>query len=77
MVNAITNADKILQEVLSDSALIKNMGYNPNDYCRMSEALVCDIPVIRAIAMIIDGCVENKSERTMYNTISDYLKQSL
>ena len=72
-----SNGDKILQAVIADERLIKYYDYDPNDYNSITDALESDIPVICAIAQIINGIEQKSTEREIYNEVSNYLKSNI
>ena len=74
-----TNGDKILQAVIADEQLINSYGYNPDDYNSISEALNSEIPipVIQAIAKIIDKNEQKVPEKEIYNEVSSFLKTNI
>lgn len=73
----MTNGDKILQAVIADEQLIKFYDYDPNDYSSLTDALESDVPVIRAIAQIINGNEQKATEREIYNEVSNFLKSNI
>lgn len=73
----LTNKDKILQAVLIDQRLCEYAEYNAADFETISDALDSDIPIICAIAKIIDGNERNLTEREIFNDVSNYLKQTI
>ena len=77
MISQTTNADKMLQSVLSDSTIIKKIGLHPDDYCRIDDALVSDNPIIRSVAMMIAGVSDNETERNIYTKVFNYLKDNI
>ena len=72
-----TNGDKILQAVIADEQLINSYGYNPDDYSSISDALNSDIPVIKAIAQIINRNEQKATEKEIYNEVSNFLKTNI
>lgn len=72
-----TNDDKILQAVIADEQLIKFYGYNPDDYSSIADALDSDIPVIQAIAKIINRNEQKATEKEIYNEVSNFLKTNI
>ena len=77
MAKYLTNGDKILHAVLSDQKLCEYAEYNIADFETISDALDSDIPIVCAIAKIIDGSERNLTEREIYNEVSNYLKQTI
>jgi len=72
-----SNGDKILQAVIADEQLINFYGYNPNDYSTVAEALDSDVPVIQAIAQIINRNEQNATDKEIYNEVSNFLKTNI
>lgn len=72
-----TNGDKILQAVIADEQLVNFYGYNPDDFSSISDALESDVPVIHAIAQIINQNEQKATEREIYNEVSYYLKSKI
>lgn len=72
-----TNGDKILQAVLADEHLINLYGYNPDDFCSLSDALEADVAVVKAIALIINRKEQNASEKEIYNEVSNFLQSNI
>lgn len=77
MAKYLTNADKILQAVLSDQRLCAFAEYNQADFETISEALDSDNPIVCAVAKIIDSNEHNSTEKEIYNEVSNYLKQNI
>ena len=77
MAKPITNSDRMLQSVLSDSRLLEYGGYNPDDYPTINEALYADNYVVQAVAQIIDGKERNLSDKDIYNVVTNYLKSTI
>lgn len=77
MAKPITNSDRMLQSVLSDSRLMEYGGYTPDDYQTINEALYADNYVVQAVAKIIDGKERNLSDKDIYNIVTNYLKSTI
>lgn len=77
MAKHLTNSDKILQSVLYDQKLCKQYNYEPSDYETISDALVSDMPIVCAVAKIIDGNENKSTEREIFNEVSNYLKNNI
>ena len=73
MAKFITNSDRVLQSVLQDERLAEAYPFNPNDYETIEDALQSDNYVVCTIAKIIDGKNEDKTEKQLYNEITNYL----
>ena len=73
MAKLLTNSDRILQSVLQDERLSETCPFNPYDYETLDDALQSDNYVVCTIAKIIEGKNEGKSEKQLYNEISNYL----
>lgn len=72
-----TNEDKLLQAVLNDKQLYDIYGFDPDDYCSIAEAMDSDIPVVKAIATIIERHEEKVSEKEIYTEVSNQLIRQL
>lgn len=77
MAKYLTNGDKILQAVLSDQKLSEYAEYNISDFETIADALDSDIPILCALAKIIDGSEHKQTEKEIYNEVSNYLKQTI
>lgn len=76
----MTNEDKMLQLVLSDSRLISFYEYNLEEFPTIQNALDADNPVVVAIAKIIIGVAGNTDKNTqkeVYNEVFNYLNQNI
>ncbi|MCD7900220.1 MAG: hypothetical protein LUH22_10195 [Bacteroides sp.] len=76
----MTNEDKMLQLVLSDTRLGSFYEYNPEDFSTIQNALDADNPVVAAIAKIIVGVAGNTDKNTqkeVYNEVFNYLNQNI
>jgi hypothetical protein len=78
--SSVTNGDKMLELVLSDTILSSSYGYKPEDFRTIADALVSDQPVVVAVAKIIQGLISN-SEKTrqgdVYKEVFSYLQKNL
>lgn len=72
-----TNSDKILQAVLQYDVLAKYGEFNPSDYETVSEALLSDNAIVCAVAKIIDGKSNEKTDKELYNEVNNYLKEKI
>ena len=76
----MSNEDKMLQLVLSDSNLSSFYEYEPKDFSTIEDALRSENPVIVAIATIISG-VNGNSEKSIqkevYNEVFNYLNRNM
>lgn len=77
MAKYLKNSDKILQAVLSDAKLAELGKYNPEDIPSIDDAQFSDNPVIKTVALLINGINTKLSERQIYNQILDYLRGEL
>ncbi len=77
MAKYLTNGDKILQAVLSDTKLIEYADYKLSELETITEALDSENYIVCIVAKIIDGKERDLSEKEIYNEISDYLKQNI
>lgn len=80
----MTKEDKLLLEVLSDLTLQDEYDYNPDDYQSLADAEQSDVPVVRAVAMMIRGLrgingteADKAKMKTTYDTVFNYLKTKL
>lgn len=76
----MTNEDKMLQLVLSDSKLISFYEYKPEEFQTIKDALDADNPVVVAVAKIIIGVAGNTDKNTqkeVYNEVFNYLNQNI
>jgi len=76
----MTNQNKMLQLVLSDTNLNEKYKYNPKEYLTIESALKSDNPVVVTVAKIIKGVKEGSDKSTFketYNEIINYLNQNL
>jgi hypothetical protein len=77
MAKYITNSDKILQAVLQDERLAEYGNFNPDNYETIEDALQSENTVVCAVAKIIDGKSERKTDKELYNEINNYLKENI
>lgn len=76
----MTNEDKMLQLVLSDSKLVSFYEYNPEEFQTIKDALDADNPVVVVVAKIIIGVAGNTDKNTqkeVYNEVFNYLNQNI
>lgn len=76
----MSNEDKMLQLVLSDSNLSSSYEYDSNDFQTIKEALESDIPVVVAVAKIIrgiKGSSEKSIQKEIYNEVFNFLNQNM
>lgn len=71
------NNDRILQAVLKDCDLCKKGGFSPDEYRTITEAMNSDNTIVKAVAKIIEAYDSETSERTMYTSINNFLKDNL
>ncbi len=72
-----TNADRILKAVLDDSELTKFGNYAPYEYADMETALASENHIIVAVARIIQGKAESRTDKDIYKEVSNYLKERI
>lgn len=72
-----TNADRILSAVLDNSRLTEYGQYEPFEYADMDTAESSNNPTIVAVAKIVKGVNEGKSDTAIYNEVSNYLKNKI
>lgn len=80
----MTKEDKLLQAILSDLTLKDAYDYDPDDYETLYEAEQSDVPIVKAVAIIIrglrgiNGSVADKAiKKTTYDTVFNFLKTKL
>jgi len=76
----MSNQDKMLQLVLSDSNLSSYYEYNSDDYQTIQDALESEIPVVVAVAKIIrgiNGNSEKSIQKEVYNEVFNYLNKNI
>ena len=71
------NYNKILEAVLLDEELMEYAQYEPSEISSLEYALGSNNAIVRAVATIVEGLNEEKSEKEMYNTVNDLLKKKL
>jgi len=72
-----TNKDRLLAAVLSNSSLVTYGKYSPEDYPDLESAELSENATVMAVAKIIRGVAEDKSENTIYNEVSNFLKTNI
>lgn len=72
-----TNMDRLLAAVLSNSELTKFGNYSAYDYTDIETAEMSNNPTVIAVAKIVRGVSEGKSETAIYNEVSNYLKTKI
>ncbi|MDR1182302.1 MAG: hypothetical protein LBL13_10045 [Bacteroidales bacterium] len=76
----MSNEDKILQLVLSDSNLGSFYKYDSSDFQTIEDALDSDNPIIVSVAKIIRGVNENSNksnQKEIYNEVFNYLNNNV
>lgn len=76
----MTNGDKMLQLVLSDSKLSSFYEYDSEDFPTIEDALDADNPIVVAVAKIIQGVAGNSDmgiQKEVYNEVFNYLNQNI
>lgn len=72
------NKDAMLEAVLSDSELMEHYGYTKEDIgSSIYDALNSDIPVVHAVALIINEQSDGADDNTIYKRVLDYLQTNL
>lgn len=77
MAKQLTNADRLMQAVLSDAKLAEYGEYNPDDYATIDDAIVSDNFCVQAVAKIIYDKEQNQSDKEIYNDVSNFLKSTI
>lgn len=75
-----TQKDKMLRMVLNDPRLIEAYDYDVSDYEDIYDALDSDVPVVVAVAKIIQGLNGSTSPtdiKRVYDTVFHYLNNNL
>lgn len=72
-----TNADRILAAVLDNSRLTEYGQYEPFEYADMETAESSSNPTVVAVAKIVRGVNDGKSDTAIYNEVSNYLKNKI
>ncbi|MBR6105395.1 MAG: hypothetical protein IKP81_10120 [Paludibacteraceae bacterium] len=73
----ISNSDRILQAVISDIRLAEKIGYDPNDYQTINDALESGYPILYAIAKIIEKVEQGATDKEIYNEVCHYLENNI
>lgn len=76
----MTNEDKMLQLVLSDSNLNSFYEFDSEEFPSIKDALRADKTVVVAIAKIIRGIAGNSDksiQKSIYQEVFNYLNQNL
>ena len=71
------NYNKILEAVLLDEKLMEYAKYEPSEISSLEYALGSDNAIVSAVATIVEGLSEEKSEKEIYNTVNELLKKKL
>ena len=77
MAKYLTNSDKILQAVLQNEKLADFGNFNLDNFESIEDALQSGNTIVCAIAKIIDGKNEGKTDKELYNEINNYLKENI
>lgn len=72
-----SNGDRILQSVISNDKLSQWGEYKPTGDETVMDALYSSIPVVKAVAMIIDGQENGRTQKEIYTQVTQYLTQTL
>lgn len=72
-----SNGDRILQSVISNDKLSQWGEYNPTGDETVQDALYSSNPVVKAVAMIIDGQENGRTQKEIYTQVTQYLTQTL
>ncbi|GHT42314.1 hypothetical protein AGMMS49965_13560 [Bacteroidia bacterium] len=76
----MSNEDKMLQLVLSDTKLSSFYEYNADEFTTIEDALRADNPIVVAVAKIIRGVRGNSDksiQKEVYNEVINYLNNNL
>jgi hypothetical protein len=76
----MSNEDKMLRIILSDSKLSSYYEYNAGDFPTIECALRADNPIIVAVAKIIrglNGSFDKSIQKEIYNEVFNYLNQNI
>lgn len=76
----MSNEDKMLQLVLSDSTLSSFYEYSPEDFQTIKDALESEIPVVVAVAKIIrgiNGSSDKSIQKEIYNEVFNFLYNNM
>lgn len=71
------NYNKILEAVLLDEKLMEYAQYEPSEISSLEHALGSPNAIVSAVATIVEGLSEDKSEKEIYNTVNELLKKKL
>lgn len=72
-----SNGDRILQSVISNDKLSQWGEYKPTGDETVMDALYSSKPVVKAVAMIIDGQENGRTQKEIYTQVTQYLTQTL
>lgn len=72
-----TNDDKMLEAVLSDTALMAFGKYSQAEIPPLHEAVYSDNTVISTVAQIIKQNAEHATENEIYKVITSYLNKNV
>lgn len=72
-----SNGDRILQSVISNERLSQWGEYKPTGEETVQDALCSLNPVVKAVAMIIDGQENGRTQKEIYTQVTQYLMQTL
>ena len=71
------NYNKILEAVLLDEELMEYAQYEPSEISSLEYARGSKNAIVSAVATIVEGLSEKKTEKEIYNTVNDLLKKKL
>lgn len=72
-----SNGDRILQSVISNDKLSQWGEYKPTGDETVQDALYSSNPVVKAVAIIIDGQENGRTQKEIYTQVTQYLTQTL
>lgn len=72
-----SNGDRILQSVISNDKLSQWGEYKPTGDETVMDALYSSNTVVKAVAMIIDGQENGRTQKEIYTQVTQYLTQTL
>lgn len=72
-----SNGDRILQSVISNDKLSQWGEYKPTGDETVMDALCSSNPVVKAVAMIIDGQENGRTQKEIYTQVTQYLTRTL
>lgn len=72
-----SNGDRILQSVISNDKLSQWGEYKPTGDETVMDALYSSNHVVKAVAMIIDGQENGRTQKEIYTQVTQYLTQTL